>query len=299
MLQWLATVIAVYITFRLVFAIWTTFLRPGKNLKRYGAWAVVTGATDGIGKAMAIELARKGLNVVVIARDEAKLKAVVSEITTEQKVQATSVTVDFSNFDTAAQQRVSQVLSSLDVGVLVNNVGQSYPFPQYFDQLSDELVASLVDLNVQSTTRMIRIVLPQMTQKGRGAIVNISSAASQFAAPLLSEYGAAKSYVNALSVGLHHEFKAKGIDVQLQLPFFVATKLAKIRNASLTVASPRGYAKVAVRAIGYEAVTSPFWSHALQLWLISLVPASMFAKYVLNLHKGIRGKALSKDKRSS
>jgi len=238
------------------------------------------------------------LNVVLIARDEAKLKSTAADIESDHKVQTSVVQVDFSNFDLPAQTRVRTALKDLDVGVLVNNVGQSYPFPQYFNELEDDLVSSLVELNIQSTTKMIRIVLPQMISKSKGAIVNISSGSSLIAAPLLSQYAATKSYVNALSLGLHYELKSKGIHVQAQAPFYVSTKLAKMR-ASLTVPSPRSYARLAVRSIGYEPIVSPFWAHNLMWAALSVLPESIVGKQILGMHQSIRAKGMSKAKRTS
>ena len=83
-------------------------------------------------------------------------------------------------------------------------------------------------------------------------IRNISSAAGVSTSPLLAQYGAAKSYVAMFSRALNYELKSKGVHVQCQVPMFVATKLAKIKNTSLFVPSTTAYAKAAVAAIGYE-----------------------------------------------
>ena len=88
------------------------------------------------------------------------------------------------------------------------------------------------------------------------------------------------------------EMAPKGIHVQCQVPLMVATKLAKIRNASLMAPSPATYAKAGVAAIGYGAVESPYWSHKLQLFLLSVVPLS--EAYVFSMHKSLRARALKK-----
>lgn len=95
-----------------------------------------------------------------------------------------------------------------------------------------------------------------------------------------------------MSESMNVEMAAKGIHVQCQVPLLVATKLAKIRKASLTAPSPKSYAKAGVAAIGYGAVVSPFWSHKLQLFALSLIPFS--EKYVFGMHKGLRARALKK-----
>jgi len=190
----------------LVWAAYATLLRPAKNLKRsFGEWALITGATDGIGKALAFEMAKRGLNVVLVSRSLTKLNEVADEITKKYpKCQTKVVAVDFSNFDASAQGKVRSLVEALEVGVLINNVGMSYAHPEYFAELSYADVQAMIALNVTSTTVMTHIVLPKMVERKRGAIVCISSAASQLPAnPLLAQYAAAKAYVDKSATQQH------------------------------------------------------------------------------------------------
>lgn len=207
--------------------------------------------------------------------------------------------IDFSNFNEAAQAKVGKAVKGLDIGVLINNVGQSYDFPMYFDELTEDQVHSLVELNVTSTLHMTRLVLPTMVAKKKGAVVNLASAASRNPSPLLALYSGAKSFIELFSQSLDAEYKGKGIRVQVQTPLFVATKLAKIRKASLTVPSPAGYAKAAVRFIGYEDSVSPYWSHAFQLYLMSCMPKPVLSAIVFNMHAGLRKRGLKKKSEKS
>lgn len=140
--------------------------------------AVITGATDGIGKAMAFEFAKQGMNVVLISRTQSKLDECAAELKARYpKIDVKVLAIDYSQFNAKARASVDALLQPLDVGVLVNNVGMSYPFCQYFHELSEENVAQLMSLNVDSTTWMTKIVLPGMIARKRGSIVNISSGA--------------------------------------------------------------------------------------------------------------------------
>ena len=278
--------------------VYTHFLRPAHNLKKkYGLWAVVTGATDGIGKGMAFEFARKGHNVVLISRSKDKLLECAKELNDRYpKVEVKVLDIDFAKFDEAARARVVACLNGLDVGILVNNVGISYPYTKYFHELDDERVTQLITLNVDSTTWMTRIVLPGMVARKRGAMVNMGSGAGVSVSPLLAQYGAAKSYVAMFSKAMNAELASFGIHVQCQVPLFVATKLAKIKHASLFVASPSGYARAAVACIGYESLVSPFWTHAIQIWLLNALPEWVVTRFVmLPMHKGIRAAGMKKD----
>lgn len=281
--------------------IYGRLFRPNMNIKhKYGPWVVVTGATDGIGKAMAFEFGKRKCNVVLISRSKEKLDACAAEFKVKCKNQEViTLEVDFAKFDEAERGRVQAVLKDLDVGVLVNNVGVSYPYPKYFHELDDECVEHLITLNINSTTWMTRAVLPGMIERKRGAIINMSSAAGVTTSPLLAQYGAAKSYVSNFSRALNAELKDKNVHVQCQVPLYVATKLAKIRNASLFVASPSAYARAAVDAIGYEVVVSPYWSHALQLWAARHFPEWVVTAFTKNMHKGIRAAGMKKDARAA
>jgi 17beta-estradiol 17-dehydrogenase / very-long-chain 3-oxoacyl-CoA reductase len=281
--------------------IYARLIRPGKNLfKKYGKWAIVTGATDGIGAALAMEFARKGMSVVLISRTPERLNNTAAEITAKYpKVEVKTIAIDYSNFDEAARSKVVAGLQGLEIGVLVNNVGMSYPFTKYFHELKDEEVAGLMSLNVDSTTWMTKIVLPSMLARKKGAIVNVASFAGLASMPLLAQYGAAKSYIVMFTKGLNAELKGKGIDVHCHVPLFVTTKLAKIRKTSLFVPSPRGYASAAIAAIGYETIVSPYWSHALQIYVLMQLPEFLFNLFVFMQHQGIRAAGMKKEARAA
>lgn len=266
--------------------------------------AVVTGATDGIGKAMAVELARKGCNVLLVSRSADKLKTCASEIAAMYpKVSVDYEAIDFSNFDNASRKRLADKVDKLEVGVLVNNVGMSYPFCQWFDELDDDEVQSLLSLNVESTTWMTRLVLPGMVRKKRGAVVNLSSAAARLPMPLLAQYSACKGYIENFTKSLSVEYAGKGISFQVQSPLFVATamtfpgsKVPVEKRASLSTPTAKTYAKAAVAAIGYETMCSPYWAHALYVWVAERVPTFVASKGILQMHLGVRFHPKNKDK---
>jgi len=282
-------------------AVYSFFLRPGKDLKKYGEWAVVTGATDGIGRAYAFELARQGLNVLLVSRTEEKLKQVKTEVLEKYpKVKVEYLPIDYSNFDEAARKAVKDKVSELDVGVLINNVGMSYPFTKYFHELKDDEVSGLVELNVNSTVWMTRIILgdgstPGMIKRKRGAIVNTSSGAGRGPSPLLAEYSGAKGFIEMFSKGLAGELQAYNIHVQCQAPLFVTTKLAKIKRSSITVPTPAAYSRAAARHIGYEDSVSPYWAHAIQLWALRQLPDWVTSKICLAMHMPIRKAGMKKE----
>lgn len=233
---------------------------------------------------------------MLISRSLTRLNQVADELSAKYpKVQTKVLAIDFSNFDAAAKAKVSSLVSQVEVGVLINNVGMSYAHPDYFASLSTADVQALIDLNVTATTHMTHLVLPSMAERKRGAIVCISSAASQLDAnPLLAQYAAAKAYIDKFAASLNVEYASQGVHVQVQNPLYVTSKLSKFKRATLTVPTPAAFARCSVNAIGYEAQISPFFLHAAQLWVMSLLPASILNAQVMSMHKAIRKRALKK-----
>ncbi|KAI5679309.1 hypothetical protein M9H77_10259 [Catharanthus roseus] len=259
--------------------IFITFFRPTKNLKKtYGSWAVITGATDGIGKAFAFQLAQRGLNLILVGRNLQKLEQVSSSIR--------------GRFPFTEIKFV--VIEGLDVGILINNVGVTYPSARFFHEVNEEVWMNVVRVNIKGTTFITKSVLSRMvSRKQRGAIVNLGSGASIVVPshPLYAIYAATKAYVDQLSRSLYVEYKERGIDVQCQVPLYVSTKMASrvalIEKSSFFVPSAEDYAQAAVRRLGYESRCTPWWTHSLQWTFASILPESILDgwRFSIGIHR--------------
>ncbi|PIA51470.1 hypothetical protein AQUCO_01100363v1 [Aquilegia coerulea] len=274
--------------------VYITFLRHPKDLKKcYGSWVLITGATDGIGKAFAYELAKKGLNLILVGRNSNKLKIVSREIHTIcPNVKIKTIVLDFSNDLTAGICVIEEAIQAVDVGVLINNVGVSYSKATYFHEVDEEVWMNLVRVNVEGTTQVTKVVVPGMLKRKKGVIVNVGSGASIVVPshPLFAIYAATKAYVDQLSRCMYVEYKGYGIDVQCQVPLYVATnmasKVAFIKKSSLFVPTPEAYAQAAIRRIGYEPRCTPYWTHSLQWYLASLLPENVLDAWRLSIGIG-------------
>ncbi|RVW74311.1 Very-long-chain 3-oxoacyl-CoA reductase 1 [Vitis vinifera] len=200
--------------------VWAMFSRPPKNLKEYGSWALVTGSTDGIGKAMAFELASKGLSLVLVGQNPSKLKAVSNKIRERhgEQVEVKSIVIDFAKFSgEEIAAFIKEGIEGIDVGVLINNVGLSYPYARFFHEVDLELMGSVMRVNIEGATWVTRSVLPRMLEKKKGAIINICSGSVLLPSyPLVTLYVAAKAYIAMLSKSLNLEYQQYGIAVQCQ-----------------------------------------------------------------------------------
>lgn len=253
---------------------------------------------DGIGKAYAFAFAKKGMSVVLISRTEAKLQDVKKELLEKYSdIEVTYIVCDYSKFDKVAQDKVSKALKGLEIGVLMNNVGVSYRYPVFFDELNDDEVQNLMTMNIDSVVWMTRMVLPGMLERKKGTIVNVSSASAMYTLPLLAEYSGAKSFVERFSRALNAEYMGKGVTCQCQVPFYVATKLAKMRK-SMMVPSPTEFVGLAMKWIGYsDCVVSPFLLHAIQGYVLDCLPDFVVAKVIMNMHLATRKRGKKKDER--
>ncbi|XP_057481587.1 very-long-chain 3-oxoacyl-CoA reductase 1-like [Actinidia eriantha] len=280
--------------------VYVHFLRPAKNLKKYGSWALVTGPTDGIGKGFSFQLARKGLNLVLVGRNPEKLKDVSDSIRAKfGKTQIKTVVVDFSGDLNEGVNRIREAIEGLDVGILINNVGVSYPYARFFHEVDDKLLGDLIKVNVEGTTKVTQAVLPGMIKRKKGAIVNIGSGAAIVipSDPLYAVYAATKAYIDQFSRCLYVEYKKSGIDVQCQVPLYVATKMASIRRSSFFVPSTDCYARAGLRWVGYEPRCTPYWPHSLLWALACLLPESIIDAWRLRFCLAIRKKGQLKDSR--
>lgn len=289
------------LSFSLLKWVFTTFLRPPKNLKKdYGSWALITGSTDGIGKAFAFQLAQKGHNLLLVSRNLERLTAVSGEINAKlPNTQIRILALDFSGDIFAGIRQLEEAIEELDVGMLINNVGITYPAARFFHEVGEEVWMNVVRVNLEGTTRVTRAVLQGMLKRRRGAIVNIGSGAANVVPshPLYAVYAATKAYVDQLSKCLHVEYKNYGIHVQCQVPLYVATKMVSrmvpVDQSSLFIPSADQYARAAVRRIGYEACCTPFWAHSLQWRFASLFPEAVLDAWRLSIGIHRRNKSFS------
>ncbi|XP_010543930.1 PREDICTED: very-long-chain 3-oxoacyl-CoA reductase-like protein At1g24470 [Tarenaya hassleriana] len=279
--------------------VFTRFVLHPKPLKSYGSWALVTGATAGIGRAFAHELAKHGLNLILVSRNPTKLESVAQQF--HQEFPNTKIKIipfDFSSEEepSTRYKAIEEAIKGVDVGILINNVGITYPKAMFFHEVEEETWKEIIRVNVEGTTWVTRHVIGGMLQRRRGAIVNISSGAGVVVSshPLYAIYAATKCYIDTLSKCLHVEYKQFGIDVHCQVPLYVATgmvsKVANVDGPSLFTPSPEMYAKAAIGMIGIRPRCSPFWAHSLQWFLVQLLPEFVVDSWRLSI--GLRRRNL-------
>ncbi|KAK5927582.1 hypothetical protein CgunFtcFv8_012723 [Champsocephalus gunnari] len=241
-----------------------------------GKWAVVTGATDGIGKSYAEELARRGFALMLISRSQDKLDDVARLLKEQYNVETGTIAVDFGRSD--IYEKIEAGLAGLEIGVLVNNVGVSYPYPEYYLNIPDldNFITNMVNVNITSVCQMTRLVLPRMAERSKGVVLNISSASGMYPLPLLTVYSSTKAFVDFFSRGLQEEYRRQGVIIQSVLPFFVVTKMTRIRKPTLDKPTPDRYVLAELATVGLQSQTNGYFPHAVMGWLTTkLVPIDL------------------------
>ncbi|KAF2546415.1 hypothetical protein F2Q70_00021086 [Brassica cretica] len=169
-------------------------LTDPRRLKSYGSWAMVTGATDGIGRAFAHELAKHGLNLILVSRNPSKLASVSDDFRQEfPQIKIKIIPFDFSS--ERGYEAIEEGIKGLEVGILINNVGITYPRAMFFHEVDQLTWTKILRVNLEATTWVTRSLIGPMVHRRRGAIINISSGAAVVVPshPLYAIYAATKA----------------------------------------------------------------------------------------------------------
>jgi short-subunit dehydrogenase len=184
--------------------------------------ALITGASSGIGAVYADRLARRGYDLILVARRAGMLQELASRLTAETGRTVETVVADLRDKHDLA--RVASVLrDDASITALVNNAGIAAITPMADTDI--DLIDDMIDLNVTALTKLTHAAVPGLIARGGGLIINIASVAAVAPERLNGVYGASKAYVLALTQSLQHELADKGIRVQAVLPGATATDL--------------------------------------------------------------------------
>lgn len=191
------------------------------SLSAYGPWAVVTGASSGIGRAFAERCAADHLNLVLAARSTDRLDDLAARLRTRHGVDTRVITTDLSRPGAAAA--LVTATDDLDIGLLVSNAGTARP-GNFLDQDRDDLGARLT-LNTVTHLDLAHAYGKRLTARGAGAIVLVAALGARHGIPNMAHESAAKAYVLNLGEALHHELAPAGVKVTVMLPGNVDTAM--------------------------------------------------------------------------
>lgn len=273
-----------------------------------GSWAVVTGASDGLGKEFAAQIAAKGFSLILASRTQSKLDEVAATIRSKNpSVQIETLSIDFSSASDTDYNKLSALIEGKRISILVNNVGQSHSIPVSFAETERKEMESIININCHATLRVTKMVLPRMLPNKQGLVLTMGSLGGLTPTPLLATYSGSKAFLQQWSNALAGELSGTGITVHFVQAYLITSAMSKIKKPSLIVPSEKSFVRSALSkigrsggSVGYAYTGSPYWSHAITTFGIIYVLGPM-SKLLLGINKSmhvdIRKRALRKQER--
>jgi short-subunit dehydrogenase len=273
---------------------------PGENrtaaTKGTDNFALITGASGGIGACFARALAARGRNLVLVARSKDKLETLKTEIAAKYALRVEIIEQDLSVEGAAARLAASLKERGIGVDLLVNNAG--FGSNGEFWRLPMDRQASMLRLNIVTLTELTHLLIPAMIERRNGGVINISSTASFQPIPYTTVYAATKAYVTSFSMGLAEEVSGYGVRVMALCPgatatnFFEAGEFDKV-NLPGGLQSPEEVVEIGLRAFdrGRSLVVTRFLNR-LMVFVQRLAPRRLVAQQAgdmfrpKNLHAG-------------
>ncbi len=244
-------------------------------------YALITGASSGIGYELALLFAKNGHNLILVARRENKLLQLVDKLKTNYKIETQIIFLDLSRTD-AAREIFRQVHEkSVHVNYLVNNAGFYVKGP--FSETLWEAERNLIELQCLQYTQLIKLFLPAMLQHNKGGILNIGSTGSFVPGPFNAVYCASKSFVLNLSEALAQEVSGTGVTISALCPGRTNTTFQNLRNRNRSVFFPT-MEPSRVAQIGYHSfmkgkrVIIPGWTYKIQVALTRFIPRGIVTR---------------------
>lgn len=199
-------------------------------------WAIITGASSGIGKALAFEFAKNNFNLLLTARDEAALQKIAADCENLYKIETEVFVADLADADST--DKLVEKISNLKFEILVNNAGFGVKGDFAATEITDEL--KMLEVQLATLLKLTKAVLPQMIANKNGKILNVASVYSFSPVPKQSVYSACKSFMLSFSSALRSEIENSGVSISVLCPgitqteFRVRAGIADKKNSGMT-----------------------------------------------------------------
>ena len=254
------------------------------------SWALVTGATVGIGESFTRLLAKNGYNIVLVARDLPRLQERAKTLESTFGIATTVIQADLAT--DAGCKTIEDFIANNQIDVLINNAGFGINKAFTMSQLDAE--QQLLDVLVRTPMRLMHVALPGMKERNKGVIINVSSVAGWIAG---GTYSASKSYLTVLSESLHTELSSTNVKVSALCPGFTRTEFHQRGRMSMKglpafmwLNSDKLVAAAWKDAVGGKAVSVPGWQYQLLTFVMRNAPRSLVRKIGMNVRVKQRNK---------
>ncbi len=247
------------------------------------SWALVTGATSGIGESFTRLLASHKYNIVLVARDLPRLQERAQGLEEKFGVKTHVIQADLATDEGCL--KVENYILENQIDVLINNAG--FGTSKAFTMSTIEIEQQLLDVLVRTPMRLMHVALPLMKERNKGVIINVSSVAGYIAG---GTYSASKSYLTVLSESLHTELAATGVKISALCPGFTRTEFHQRGKMSmkglpefLWLDADRLVEQSWSDALKGKAVSVPGWQYKLLIFIVQTVPRSIVRKVGMNM----------------
>jgi len=255
------------------------------QLHDYGPWGFVTGATEGIGRAIAVELGRAGFNLVLVARRPAELDTVAKSLSNQFEVETLCLAEDLA--EPAAVERIVKRTTHLDIGLAVMAAGFGSVGEFVQSDLNTEL--DMIAVNVSAVMALAHLFARRLVARGRGGLVLFSSIVGWQGTPLQANYAATKGYVQVFAEGLHAELSDDGVHVLAVAPGPVRSGFAVRAGMTMRAAAePEGVARQALAALGRRATLIPGVGTKTRTYALWSLPRSARSRIMRSVINGMR-----------
>jgi short-subunit dehydrogenase len=257
---------------------------PADFKNRYGPWAVVTGASSGIGLAAAEQLAAAGLHLVLVARREAELRALAERLAARHGTDTRVVAADLSQ--PAGLDAVETATRALDVGLLVAAAGFGTSGPLIDAALADEL--SLLEVNCRAVLVQSHHFARRLAKRGRGGMILFGSIVGYQGVARTANYAASKAYVQSLAEALHLELAPHGVDVLASAPGPVTSGFAARARLTMGAADrPEAVVRATLAALGRKMTVTPGPRSKLLTWSLMTAPRRLRVRIMAGIMGGM------------
>jgi short-subunit dehydrogenase len=258
-------------------------------LDKYGPWAVVTGASSGIGRELAKQLAQKGFNLVLVARTQIALEQLASELRSESVVETRVLAADLSDLKSA--EKIESATRDLSVGLLVNNAGFGSSGAFLDTPLQNHL--DMLRVNCEALTALSYHFGRRFEQRKRGGMIFLSSVLAFQGVPRAANYAATKACVQSLAEGLAIELAPFSVDILSAAPGPTKSGFAERANMRYRAAvSSEAVAKATLAALGRKSLIYPGW---LSKFLVFSLKSLLRSGRVLVMNTVMKGMAREPD----